>query len=52
MVRAIVFGFIRCVDEEVLGDREWEATDSIGLDHPDKSSKRFGGFEKAIKIHN
>jgi ubiquitin carboxyl-terminal hydrolase 7 len=39
-------------DDEVIGDRTWEAYDSIGLDHVDKSAKRFGGFEKAIKIHN
>jgi ubiquitin carboxyl-terminal hydrolase 7 len=41
------------VDSEALCDN-WLPTQLLGLDHPDRSaaSRRFGGVEKAIKIHN
>ena len=36
---------------EVIGD-VLQPTECIGLDHPDRSTKRTGGYERAIKIHN
>ena len=40
--------------EDVIGDMVLESTDAFALEHPDRSAaaKRFGGLEKAIKIHN
>lgn len=40
-------------DDVCLGDLEWLSGDFLGLDHPDRSAnaKRFGGIEKAVKIH-
>lgn len=41
-------------DSENIGDIIFEKYDAIGLEHPDRSAsaKKYGAFEKAIKIHN
>ncbi|KAI9136495.1 putative ubiquitin-specific processing protease 21 [Paraphysoderma sedebokerense] len=40
-------------DDAILADETINVAETfLGLDHPDKSRSKFGGFEKAIKIFN